>query len=105
MHNVDERAGLEDIVELMARCCIKRVSVMCGGQPAGIVTRSDVKHATVGMAWVTPAASKDDGAIRQRLLAKIKKEQWAPIAMTKLVARDGVVELWSAIGDDSQRGI
>ena len=60
-------------------------------------------HAMVSMARVTPAAAKDDGAIREQLLAEMKKEQWAPVAMTNVVVRDGVVELWGAIIDERQR--
>jgi CBS domain-containing protein len=103
LHTVDENAGLEDIVELMEQYRIKRVPVMCGEQMVGIVTRSNLMHAMVSMARVAPAAAKDDGAIREQLLAELKKEQWAPVAMTNVVVRDGVVELWGAIIDDRQR--
>jgi len=100
---VDENAALEDIVELMERWRIKRVPVMCGSVLVGIVTRSNLMHAMVSMARVTPKAAKDDAAIREQLLAEMQKEQWAPIAMTNVVVRDGVVELWGAITDDRQR--
>jgi CBS domain-containing protein len=103
LHTVDENAGLEDIVELMERYRIKRVPVMCGQELVGIVTRSNLMHAMVSMARVTPAADKSDGAIREHLLAELKKEQWAPVAMTNVVVRDGVVELWGAIVDERQR--
>ncbi|MCF8476218.1 MAG: CBS domain-containing protein [Pseudolabrys sp.] len=103
LQTVDENASLEDIVELMERHRIKRVPVMCGQQLVGIVTRSNLMHAMVSMARVTPAVEKGDGAIREQLLAELKKEQWAPVAMTNVVVRDGVVELWGAIIDERQR--
>ncbi len=103
VQTVDELAALEDIVELMERKRIKRVPVMCGGQLVGIVTRSNLMHAMVSMARVTQPPAKDDGAIRENLLAEFQKEIWAPAAMTNVVVRDGVVELWGVIVDERQR--
>lgn len=107
IQSVDENAGLEDIVEMMEKYRIKRVPVMCGSQLVGIVTRSNLMHAMVSMARAVPETetktAKDDGAIRERLLTELKKEQWAPIAMTNVVVRDGVVELWGTIIDERQR--
>ena len=104
---VDENASLEDIVELMEHHRIKRVPVMCGQELVGIITRSNLMHAMVSMARAVPetekATDKSDSAIREQLLAELKKEQWAPVAMTNVVVRDGVVELWGAIVDDRQR--
>ena len=104
---VDENASLEDIVELMERHRIKRVPVMCGQELVGIITRSNLMHAMVSMARAVPetekATDKSDSTIRERLLAELKKEQWAPVAMTNVVVRDGVVELWGAIVDERQR--
>ena len=70
----------------------------------GIVTRSNLMHAMVSLARV--------GAARRRrtmppsasdLLAEMQKQQWAPAAMTNVVVRDGVVELWGVIIDERQR--
>ena len=90
---VDENASLEDIVELMEHHRIKRVPVMCGHEVVGIVTRSNLMRAMVSMARVELPTAKDDSAIREQLLAVLKKEEWAPVAMTDVMVRDGVVEL------------
>ena len=103
VQTVDENAGLEDIIELMERHRIKRVPVMCGTQVVGIVTRSNLMHAMVSMARVTPAAAKDDSAIRAQMLTAMQQERWAPAAVTNVVVRDGVVELWGVIADERQR--
>lgn len=100
---VDESADLEEIVELMERHRIKRVPVLCGGQLVGIVTRSNLMHAMVSMARNAPEAPKGDAAIRERLLAELEKQQWAPVGMTNIVVRDGVVEMWGAVIDERQR--
>jgi len=103
VQTVANDTALEDIVELMERKRIKRVPVMCGGQLVGIVTRSNLMHAMVSMARVVQPAAKDDATIREALLAELQKEDWAPAAMTNVVVRDGVVELWGVVVDDRQR--
>jgi CBS domain-containing protein len=103
VHTVDEVTALEDIVELMEHKRIKRVPVVCGSQLVGIVTRSNLMHAMVSLARVTQPAAKDDGAIREMLQAEFQKEMWAPAAMTNVVVRDGVVELFGVIIDERQR--
>jgi CBS domain-containing protein len=103
VQTVDELTAIEDIVELMERKRIKRVPVLCGGQLVGIVTRSNLMHAMVSMARVTQPTAKDDVTIREKLLAEFQKEIWAPAAMTNVVVRDGVVELWGVIVDERQR--
>lgn len=103
VQTVDENASLEDVVELMEHHRIKRVPVMCGGEVVGIITRSNLMRAMVSVARAAPNADKDDTAIREQLLAEIKKEQWAPASMIDVVVRDGVVEFWGALLDDRQR--
>jgi CBS domain-containing protein len=103
VQTVEQDTALEDIVELMERRRIKRVPVVCGGQVVGIITRSNLMHAMVSLARVAQPAAKDDATIRERLLAEMQKELWAPAAMTNVVVRDGVVELWGVIVDERQR--
>jgi CBS domain-containing protein len=103
VYTVSELAALEDIVDLMERKRIKRVPVLCGDQMVGIVTRSNLMRAMVSMARVPQPPAGDDEAIREKLLAEFRKEVWAPAAMTNVVVRDGVVELWGVIVDDRQR--
>jgi CBS domain-containing protein len=103
VQTVDEVTPLEDIVELMEHRRIKRVPVVCGGQVVGIVTRSNLMHAMVSLARVAQAPAEGDTAIRERLLAVMQKEQWAPAATTNVVVHDGVVELWGVIIDERQR--
>jgi CBS domain-containing protein len=103
VRTVGEDTSLEDIVELMERYRIKRVPVLRGSNVVGIVTRSNLMHAMVSLARKAPPTAKDDSTIRDRLLEEIKKEQWAPAAMTNVVVSDGVVELWGVIVDERQR--
>ena len=103
VRTVGEDADLEQIVELMEKHRIKRVPVLRDGRVAGIVTRSNLLHAMVSMARTAAPAAQTDDAIREQLLAELKKQDWAPIAMTNVVVRNGIVELWGAIIDERQR--
>ena len=100
---VGEETSLEDIVALMEKRRIKRVPVLRGGKLVGIVTRSNLMHAMVSLARVSSPGAQSDGAIREKLLAEIKKEQWAPAATANVVVHDGVVDLWGMIVDERQR--
>ena len=103
LQTVGEDASLDDIVQLMERHHIKRVPVMQDGKLTGIVTRSNLMHAMVSLARTAPPVAESDVAIREQLLAEIKRQAWAPAAMVDVIVRDGVVELWGTIFDERQR--
>jgi len=103
VRTVGEDTDLEKIVELMEKHRIKRVPVIRDDRIVGIVTRSNLMHAMVSMARSTPPGPQSDDVIREQLLAELKKQEWAPISMTNVVVRDGIVELWGAIIDERQR--
>lgn len=103
VRTVGEDTDLEKIVELMEKHRIKRVPVIRDDKIVGIVTRSNLMHAMVSMARSTPPGPQSDDVIREQLLAELKKQEWAPISMTNVVVRDGIVELWGAIIDERQR--
>ncbi len=103
VQTVDEDASLDDIVSLMERHHIKRVPVMHAGKLTGIVTRSNLMHAMVSLARVAPPVAESDAAIRERMLAEMQRQAWAPASMVDVVVRDGVVELWGTIFDERQR--
>lgn len=100
---VGENTPLEEVVELMERYRIKRVPVIRDDVVTGIITRSNLMHAMVSMARQAPRAATDDTAIRDRMMAEMKNQQWAPAAMTNVVVHDGVLELWGVIVDERQR--
>jgi CBS-domain-containing membrane protein len=100
---IGEDTALEHIVQLMEKQRIKRLPVLRGDKVVGIVTRSNLLHAMVSLARSAPPAAQGDVDIRERLLAEMQKEQWAPAATVNVVVRDGVVELWGVIFDERQR--
>lgn len=103
LKTVGEETSLEDIVTLMERHHIKRVPVLRAGKLVGIVTRANLMRAMISLARVAPPGAHSDAAIREKLLAEFKRQQWAPIASTDVVVHDGVVDLWGMIVDERQR--
>jgi CBS-domain-containing membrane protein len=100
---VAEDTSLEQIVELMERHQIKRVPVMRGREVVGIVTRANLLRALAGLARQALPPDTDDAAIRERLLAELGKQPWAPIAQLNVLVGNGVVQLWGTIFDERQR--
>jgi len=104
VQTVTDVTPLEDIVDLMEHHRIKRVPVVCGSEVVGIITRSNLMRAMVSLARKALPGAGDDATIREQLLAEMKAQQWAPLAMTDVSVHDGVVELSGVISDERQRG-
>ncbi len=100
---VTEGTRLEDVVELMERRRIKRVPVVRNGKVVGIVSRANLLHALATLVPEAAPADQGDAAIRERLIAELGKEKWAPVAAMNVVVRNGVVELWGTITDERER--
>ena len=103
VRTVGEDASLEKVVELMERHRIKRVPVVRGREVVGIISRANIMHGMVSLARVEPPAGLDDATIRDRLVAEMKREEWAPSGTANVVVRNGVVDLWGVIVDERQR--
>jgi CBS domain-containing protein len=104
VQTVTEDASLEDVVRLMEKHHIKRVPVMRGDMMVGIVTRSNLMHAMVGLARGAKPVKAGDAAIRKQLMKIMEEQTWAPTAMVNVQVHDGVVGLWGTILDERQRG-
>jgi CBS-domain-containing membrane protein len=96
-------APLEQAVRLMERHHIKRVLVVDNGKVVGIVTRANLLHAMASFAHEIGPFSAEDAAIRERLLADLKIQPWAPVTPIDVTVRNGVVQLSGIITDERQR--
>lgn len=99
---VPEDTPLDEVVRLMERRQIKRVPVVRGGKVVGIVSRANLLHALASLARTMPAASKDDATVRERILAEIDKQPWAPGRLVNVIVHNGVVGLWGTIFEGRQ---
>jgi CBS-domain-containing membrane protein len=103
VHTVTEDAPLEQVVHLMERHRIKRVPVVRGSTIVGIVTRANLMRALANLALAEQPAAAGDAAIRERLLAELNKQPWAPVGLIDIVVKDGVVKLLGALTDERER--
>ena len=98
---ITEDASLDQVVQLMERNSIKRLPVLRDGKLVGIVSRANLMHALASVALEAAAPAADDKTIRERLLADLEKQSWAP--RVNVVVRNGIVELWGSITDERER--
>ena len=99
---VAEDTPIEEIVGLMEKHAIKRVPVMRGDTIIGMVSRADLLRALVAASRRREETMTDE-AIRERILAEIAKEGWAPQNSVGIVVKDGAVVLTGTIFDERQR--
>jgi CBS domain-containing protein len=102
--SVTEATPLAEIADLLERHRIKRVPVVRDGILVGIVSRANLVRAVAsrGGASAGPGANRDD-AIRDALLAELKRQKWAEAAPGNVIVTDGVVHLWGTILSEEER--
>jgi CBS domain-containing protein len=98
-----EDTALEEIVRLMERRRIKRVPILRGQKLVGIVSRANLLRALANVAREVPPPRPEDAIIRERLLAELKKQNWAPVGTIDAIVRGGVVTLSGLLTDERQR--
>ena len=92
---------LDDVVDLMERRRIKRLAVVEDGKLIGIVSRANLMHALASMAREVKAPAEADDILRDRILAELGKQTWAP--HINVVVRNGVVGLSGVLTDERER--
>jgi CBS domain-containing protein len=95
---------LAEIVGLMGKQRVKRVLVIDGGRPMGIVTRTDLLRALHAReALPTAVVPPDDQALRETILRTLAAEEWAGSPILNVQVVNGQVELWGAVDSEDQR--
>jgi CBS domain-containing protein len=100
---VTEQTPLDQVVRVMEKHRIKRLPVVRGQELVGIVSRANLLHALAGVARNSTPAASTDQAIRERLLAELGRQSWAPAALIDVIVNEGTVELWGTITDERER--
>jgi CBS domain-containing protein len=90
-------------VELMERRRIKRVPVLDGDVPVGILSRADLMRGLAGALEETPAEATSDEEIRERILAELASSAWVPRDGIAITVENGVVDLNGVILDEKER--
>ena len=98
--SVGESATLAEIAELMETKRIKRVPVVHEGKIVGIISRADLLQV---LASGGTSNEDNDRLIRERLLAKLRTQEWASSSASSVVVSDGVVHFWGTVGSEEER--
>jgi CBS domain-containing protein len=87
---------LHEVAALLEKHSIKRVPIVENGQLVGIVSRANLVQAvaSVGKALEIPLS---DSAIRDKLLAHLKAQDWAHTGLLNVTVNGGVVDLWGMV--------
>lgn len=102
--SVAEDASIQEIVRLLERKRIKRLPVLKGGRPVGIVTRSDLLAAVAcGDRTVAAELTMDDEDIRRRLEDSLSRHAWAASAYSYFSVERGIVRLWGLVDSSEQK--
>jgi CBS domain-containing protein len=99
---IAEDETLEAVVDMMERHHVKRLPVTRRGRMVGIVSRANLMHALASItrdSLAVPPAG--DSVIRERILAAITKQDWAP--HINVIVKNGIAELHGVITDDRER--
>ena len=100
---VAEDTSLEELVRMMEKCRIKRLPVVRGQELVGIVSRANLVRALATVARDANPAALSDEIVRERVMAEIGKQSWAPAPAIEIHVRNGRVELWGTFADDRVR--
>jgi CBS domain-containing protein len=100
---VSPATPLKEVVQLMERRRIKRVPVLDGDVPVGILSRADLLRGLAGALDGIPAAPASDEEIRECILAELARAAWVPRDGIAITVENGVVDLNGVILDEKER--
>lgn len=103
VRSVAEDTPLDDVVMLMERHHIKRVPVIRGERPVGIITRANLIRALASVSRELAPTTAGDSEIRERIVKAIRELPWGPGAMVQVLVREGVVTFTGSVFDERQR--
>lgn len=99
---VAETAPLREVADLLERHGIKRMPVLRDGRLVGIISRANLLQA-LASAGASTAAARGDEAIRELLLAELRRQKWAPALPGNVIVTDGIVHLWGNVLSEEER--
>lgn len=94
---------LAEAVTLMEQRRVKRLVVIDQGRLVGILSRANLLTALVELLGTPASGAGSDREIRERVLAEIDKQRWAPRASIDIEVNNGIVELRGAVTDERER--
>jgi CBS-domain-containing membrane protein len=93
---------LHELAALLEKHSIKRVPIVDNGQLVGVVSRANLVQA-VATAGQGLDVAVPDSAIRDKLLAHLKTQDWAHTTLLNVTVNGGVVDLWGVVNSATER--
>jgi CBS domain-containing protein len=94
---------LVEIADMLEEKHIKRVPIVnAAGELVGIVSRANIIQA-VASARPKLEISVPDTAVREKLIAELKKHSWSHVHNLNVTVTNGVVDLWGFAESDKER--
>jgi len=94
---------LVEIADMFEEKHIKRVPIVnAAGELVGIVSRANIIQA-IASARPKLETSLSDTAIREKLIAELKKQSWSHVHKLNVTVTSGVVDLWGFAQSEKER--
>ena len=101
--SVSKDANLSEVAEILDTHRIRQVPVMQDGKLVGMISRADLVRKLAEATITASAARPENGVLQKAIWERIKQQRWLDTALVNIAVKDGVVELWGAVGSDEQR--
>jgi CBS domain-containing protein len=102
IHTVDANAEVSEAVDIMLSKRVRRLMVVKGSDPVGVISRSDLVRALI-RALPPEAQTRSDADIQAAIEAALEKEAWAPVASVRVAVENGVATLDGSIPEETMR--
>jgi signal-transduction protein with cAMP-binding, CBS, and nucleotidyltransferase domain len=100
---VQPETALADVAEVLEKNRIKRVPVVKAGRIVGIVSRANLLQALASLRKQIEGITPDDGAIRERVIERLRAEPWARPALINVIVQNGTVSLWGVVDSQTEK--
>ncbi len=101
--SVSKETPLSEVAEILDTHRIRQVPVIQDGNLVGMISRTDLVRKLAEATITASTARPENGVLQKAIWARIKQELWLQAALVNITVKDGVVELWGAVGSDDQR--
>ena len=102
IHSIEDSAELSEAVDLMLEKRVRRLLVVRGSDPVGVISRSDLVRALM-RALPPEAQSRSDADIAEAVATELAAQPWAPVASMRVAVEGGVATMEGAIPDEAMR--
>lgn len=101
--SVEAGAEVGEAVDLMLEKRVRRLLVTRGGEPAGVVSRSDLVRALM-RALPDAGEPRPDADLKAAIESEFARHAWVPFDAVRVSVQDGVATLEGAVTEDAVRG-